>query len=250
MQNEDSTRPGNTVLKGHFTTTHWSLVLAAGLGSTTRSQSALAKLCQIYWYPLYAYVRRQGYNPHDAQDLTQEFFARLLKRSDLSKVDQSKGKFRSFLLASMKHFLANEYDRNQAQKRGGGEAIVSLDVQDAENRYILEPADQVTAEDIFERRWALTVLDEVLKKLSAEYEAAGKKNLFDILKTCLTGEKNSLPYAELAEQLKISESAIKVTAHRLRRRYRALLYAEIADTVENPAEVETELRYLRAVLNK
>jgi RNA polymerase sigma factor (sigma-70 family) len=228
-----------------FVTTRWTIVLTAGRTDTAQAQAALEKLCQTYWYPLYAYVRRQGHSPEDAQDLTQEFFARLIAKNYLGDVDRSKGKFRSFLLASLKHFLANEWDKSRAQKRGGGQTIVSLD---AETRYRLEPADVVSADKVFERRWALTLLDEVLKRLRDEYAADGKTKLFEQLKETLTGER-TIPYAKLGDRLGMTEGAVKMAVHRLRQRYRETLRAEIAETVSGPEEVEEELRHLHAALS-
>jgi RNA polymerase sigma factor (sigma-70 family) len=229
-----------------FVTTRWTIVLTAGRTDTTQAQAALEKLCQTYWYPIYAYVRRQGHSPEDAQDLTQEFFARLIAKNYVRDVDPSKGKFRSFLLASLKHFLANEWDKSRAQKRGGGQTIVSLD---AETRYRLEPADVVSADKIFDRRWALTLLDEVLKRLRDEYAADGKARLFEQLKETLTGERSTTPYAKLGDRLGMTEGAVKVAVHRLRQRYRETLRAEIAETVSGPEEVEEELRHLYVALS-
>jgi RNA polymerase sigma factor (sigma-70 family) len=229
-----------------FVTTRWTIVLTAGRTDTTQAQAALEKLCQTYWYPLYAYVRRHGHSPEDAQDLTQEFFAKLIAKNYLRDVDRSKGKFRSFLLVSLKHFLANEWDRSRAQKRGGGQTIVSLD---AETRYRLEPADVVSADKIFERRWALTLLDEALKRLRDEYAADGKAKLFEQLKETLTGERSTIPYAKLADRLGTTEGAVKMAVHRLRQRYREILRAEIAETVSGPEEVDEELRHLHAALS-
>jgi RNA polymerase sigma factor (sigma-70 family) len=241
----DSVSPG----AAQFATTHWRVVLAAGRSDSSHARDALAHLCQIYWYPLYAYVRRQGHSPEDAQDLTQEFFARFLEKSYLDDVDRAKGKFRSFLLASLKHFLANEWDRAKALKRGGGRAFISLDDQSGETRYGLEPADSLSADKIFERRWALTLLEQVLAHLRTEYMARGKTRLFDELKICLTGEKSSIPYAELGSKVGMTEGAVKVAVHRLRQRYRELLRAEIGKTVASPEEVDQELRYLFAALS-
>ncbi|HEY1174084.1 MAG TPA: sigma-70 family RNA polymerase sigma factor [Verrucomicrobiae bacterium] len=231
-----------------FATTRWSVVMAAGSASP-RSGEALAQLCQAYWYPLYAYVRRQGHNAHDAQDLTQEFFARLLEKNYLSAVNRDKGRFRSFLLASLKHFLANEWDKARAQKRGGGKEIIHLDAHDAETRYSLEPRDVISADKIYERRWAMLLLDRVLLRLQEEQIAAGKGKQFESLKVCLLGDRASVPYTELATQMGMTESNVKVTVHRLRQRYRELLRAEIAETVDSPAEVEEELRHLFTALS-
>src|SRR5687767_2624353 len=212
---------------GYFATTHWSVVLTAQGSDSTVAHAALSSLCRTYWYPLYAFVRRQGHSPHDAQDLTQEFFARLLAKNYLAIADRERGKFRSFLLASLKHFLANEWNRAQAAKRGGGRELISLNDEEAEGRYALEPADNTTAERIFERRWATTLLDQVVARLRDEYVRAEKAGWYDALKNCLTVDSRSAPYAELATRLKTSEGAIKVAVHRLRQRYREVLREEI-----------------------
>jgi RNA polymerase sigma factor (sigma-70 family) len=232
----------------YFLTTHWSVVLAAGGTTNTRADEALATLCRAYWYPLYAYVRRRGHSPEEAQDLTQEFFWRLLARNYLAGVRREKGKFRAYLLAAMNHFLANDWDWKRRQKRGGGQAPLSLNAAGAESRYRLEPADTLTAERVFERRWALTLLETVLRRLKQNYEAEGKEALFARLEFCLTGERAELPYAELAAGLKMTEGAVKVAIHRLRQRYRELLRAEIAQTVADPAEVDEEIRHLRRLI--
>lgn len=226
-------------------------MLAAGTGGdSTCAKDALGKLCQTYWYPLYAFVRRQGQAPHDAQDLTQEFFARLLGKNWLADVDRAKGRFRSFLLAAMKHFLANEWDKSKALKRGGGvHNFISLDAESAESRYALEPADHVTADKLYERRWALTLLDATLARLREEFVADGKAKQFDEFKFTLTGGRGDTPYAELAARFGMSEGAVKVTVHRLRQRYREVLRAQIADTVGDAGEVEAELRHLFAALS-
>lgn len=235
-----------------FVTTHWSVVLAAGRSAdTTHARDALARLCQTYWHPLYAYVRRLGNSPHDAQDLTQEFFARLLAKNYLAAADESRGRFRSYLLASFKHFLANEWDKAHAQKRGGGLIPISIDVAAAETscHAAFEPADPATAEKIFERRWALTLLDNVLRRLRNEYVESGREELFDELKPTLTEASRSVKYAEIALRLDSTEGAVKVAVHRLRHQYRELLRAEIAETVSGPQEVEDELRNLFAALS-
>jgi RNA polymerase sigma-70 factor (ECF subfamily) len=232
----------------YFATTHWSVVLTAQRNDSTRAHAALSHLCRAYWYPLYAFVRRQGYSAHDAQDLTQEFFTRLLAKNYLAVVARERGKFRSFLLGSLKHFLANEWNRAQAAKRGGGREIISLDETDAEGRYALEPADDSTAEKIFERRWATTLLDQVVARLRDEYVRAEKTELYETLKNCLTVESRTVPYAELAARLSTTEGAIKVAVHRLRARYREALRDEIAQTVSSAEEVEEELRHLFAGL--
>jgi RNA polymerase sigma-70 factor (ECF subfamily) len=206
-------------------------------------------LCEAYWYPLYAFVRRQGYGLDDAQDLTQAFFARLLEKQDLQDARRDHGKFRSFLLASMKHFLLNDRDYHRALKRGGGIALLPLEFDGAEGRYALEPEDGHTPETIFDRRWALTVLDRVLARLRREAAAAGKGREFDRLKTCLTGEPADVGYRELGEAIGMTEGAVKVAAHRLRRRYRRFLREEIANTVLTDAAVEDEIRYLFRTLS-
>jgi len=233
-----------------FVTTHWSMVLSAGENDGTRSQNALAQLCQTYWYPLYAYARGRGHSREDAQDLTQEFFARLLAHDWVGKADRAKGRFRSFLLTAMKRFMADEWDKARAQKRGGGARLLPLPFDAAETRWSREPADQLTPEESFERRWVMTLLEEVLKRLRREYEEEGNAGLFSEINPCLVGERASLPYAELARKLGSSESGVKSAVHRLRRRYRKLLRDEIAQTVAGPEEVDEELRHLFAVLGK
>ncbi len=227
-----------------FRTTHWSVVLAARQGDDTQARLALSRLCRTYWYPLYAYARRRGLTPHDAQDLTQEFFARLLEKGWLADVGREKGRFRSFLLSAMNHFLANQWVRLKARKRGGGLAMVPLDAAEAEDRYKLEPADPATPETVFQRRWALTLLDEVLGHLQQEYAGAGKGALFEALKPTLTGDQDLPAYTELGRRLDLTEGAVKVAIHRLRRRYREVLRAEIAQTVDTPEAVDEELREL------
>jgi RNA polymerase sigma-70 factor (ECF subfamily) len=220
-------------------------VLRAGQGDATQAQAALAQLCQAYWYPLYSFVRHRGYALHDAQDLTQAFFAHLVEKSTLSRVDPQQGRFRTFLLAALKNFLANDWDRSQARKRGGGQKIVSLEQDVAESRFALEPSHELTPEYQFERQWALTLLERVLAALRDEYHREGKVALFEELKGTLTGQEGT--YADMAARLGRSEGAIKVAAHRLRRRYRELLRALIAETVAE-GDVEDELRHLFTVL--
>ncbi len=230
-----------------FATTHWSVVLAAGRGDVPQAREALEILCQSYWYPLYVYVRRRGYSSADAEDLTQDFFAWLLEREWLGAADPQRGRFRSFLLTSFSRFLANEWDKARTQKRGGGR-ILALQFDDAEAGSAHEPVDNDTPEQIFEWRWALTLLDNVMKRLSAEFVRDGKAELFEALKPCLLGERTAQPYATLASKLVMTEGSVKVAVHRLRQRYRQLLRDEIANTVAKPEEVEDELRYLFAVL--
>src|SRR6185369_3101480 len=233
-----------------FRTTHWSVVLAATARDSPAGSQALAKLCSIYWYPLYAYVRRRGHDVHEAEDLTQQFFARLLQRSFLQSVSSEKGRFRSFLLASLKNFLANEWDRTQTQKRGGGRAPIPLDLGNAEYRYQVEPIDTATPEVLYERRWALTLMEQVMTRLRQEYVRNEKADLFDELKVFLSGEGKSMTYAELAAKHGVSESAVKMAVLRLRQRYGELLRLEIAQTVSSPEEVEAEIRHLIAVVSQ
>jgi RNA polymerase sigma-70 factor (ECF subfamily) len=225
------------------------VVVAAG-HDTAGGRESLAGLCQSYWLPLYAYVRRRGYSPEDAQDLTQAFFTRLLEKNWVAAADQARGRFRSFLLAAMKHFLADEWDRERAQKRGGGVASLPLEFATAEAQYAREPADADTPDRIFERRWALTLLDHVLARLRAEYVRDGKGPLFEALHPCLVGERTAQPYADLAGTLGSSEAAIKSAVHRLRQRYRHLLREEIASTIDRDDRIDDELRHLFAVLSR
>ena len=224
------------------------MVLSARKNDSPQSAAALETLCRTYWYPLYAYVRRQGHSPPDAQDLTQEFFARLLQKDYLKAAAQDKGRFRTFLIVALKRFLANEWDRLSAQKRGGGQPLLSLDTELAEQRYRIEPAEGNTAERLFERRWALTLLDGTMRRLRAEFAAAGKVGEFDVLKACLTAERGEISYAELAAALGMNEGAARVAVHRLRKRFREVFRAEIAHTVARPEEIEEEVRYLMSVL--
>ncbi|HUI05598.1 MAG TPA: RNA polymerase sigma factor [Verrucomicrobiae bacterium] len=228
-----------TTAASRFAATRWTIVLAAGHGTSPQAGRALEELCRTYWYPLYAYVRRRGYESHEAEDLTQEFFARLLAKKYLADVDREKGRFRSFLLASLKHFLANEWDRAHAQKRGGGQTLVSLD---AETRYQREPVDEASADKLLDRAWAVALLDQVLARLEMESEP----KQFAALKAFLTVGQDAIPYAEVAGKLGTTEGAVKVAVHRLRKRYRALLREEIAHTVASPAEIDDEIRHLFA----
>ncbi len=234
---------------GSFVTTHWSVVLSAGRADTPHARDALGRLCQVYWYPLYSYVRGRGYAAEDAQDLTQEFFARLLERNWVGSADPQKGRFRSFLLTAMNHFLADDWDRVKAQKRGGGQRVLPLEAESAETRFQMEPSDPLTPEKIYERRWAQTVLETVFDQLRRAYEAEGKAKLFETLKGGLVQSRGAVPYAALAARLDLSEGALRVAVHRLRQRYRELLRAEIAHTVASPGEVEEELRYLFRALS-
>jgi RNA polymerase sigma factor (sigma-70 family) len=231
-----------------FAETHWSLVLRAREEDLPRAQQALAELCQTYWYPLYAFVRRLGYQVHDAQDLTQDFFVAFLEKDFLQSVDQEKGRFRSFLLVALKHFLANDRARSRTVKRGGRFTFVSLDDVTAEGRYRAELANPVTPERLFERSWAMTVLGEALKDLRHEYEGAGQQPLFEALQPLLNGEEDAPVYADVALRLKMTEGAVKMAALRLRRRFREQLRAQVARTVQRRKDVEEELRSLLAAL--
>ena len=231
-----------------FPTTRWTLVVAAGDPQRKEARSALADLCENYWYPLYAYLRRRGYAAAEAQDLTQEFFVRVLEGRYLDRADPEKGRFRSFILTSLKFFVADEGDRQRALKRGGG-AVVPLELSSGEERYQREPAHDETPERIFERRWALSLLDRVVERLRNEFVQHGRPEHFERLKVFLLGQSDA-PYAALAREINTSEGALKVAIHRLRKRYRELFRQEIADTVADPAEVESELRYLAAVLTR
>ncbi len=228
----------------HFATTHWSLVLAAGSDPGLGGVEALASLCEAYWYPLYAFVRRCGYDADVAQELTQEFFARLLEKHFVRDADPARGRFRSFLLAAMRHFLSNERDRVSAAKRGGLFAIVSMEVETAEGMYTREVPDTETPDVVFERQWALTTLERALARLRAEFKRDGKEQLLARLEGFLTGDAETAPYAVVSEQLDMSEAAVKVAVHRLRKRYGALLRDEIRQTVSDPDEVDDEIRAL------
>jgi RNA polymerase sigma-70 factor (ECF subfamily) len=232
---------------GIFSATHWSIVLAAGQGDLAGATAALERLCHLYWYPIYAFVRRRGAGQHEAEDLTQAFFAFLLEKESLKKVDRTKGKFRTFLLAALTNFLANEWDKRQTLKRGGQRAIVSLD-ETAEGLYLREPVESLTPEKLFERRWASALIEQVLARLKQEYGAGGKADLFAKLEPALTGETAAGVYAEWAAALGMSEGAVKVALHRLRRRFGEVLRSEIAHTVSSPEEIDDEIRQLFAAI--
>jgi RNA polymerase sigma factor (sigma-70 family) len=219
-------------------------VLAAGQKKSPQADQALEELCRTYWYPLYAYVRRQGHAHEDAEDLAQAFFARLLEKNYLEGLSSRHGKFRAFLLVSLKHFLANEWDKSQRQKRGGGVTPISLDWQDADTRYQIEPTDRLSPDRLFDRAWAVTVLERVIARLDAECAADGKTSLFNRLKAYLMADREAIPYAEAAAALEMTESAVRVSVHRLRRRYRELLREEISQTLSDPAQAGEEIRTL------
>lgn len=235
--------------RGWFATTHWSMVISAGANSE-RSREAMEILCDSYWQPLYSYVRRRGYSPDDAQDLTQEFFTRLLSSNRVARADQLKGRFRSFLLVAMKNFLHDEWDKTHAQKRGSGLQPCSIHLDNGERTYELEPVNNVTPEQLFERRWALTLLDKVLVRLREEHLVAGRQEQFELLRPCLIGDRTAQPYAELAAAMGQTEGAVKSAVHRLRARYREVLRQEIANTVAIPEQVDEELQYLFQVLGR
>src|SRR5262245_62088278 len=233
-----------------FTTTHWSVVLAAKNHDRSAAAEALETLCRTYWPPLYAYIRRDGHSPADAQDLTQQFFARLLEKDYLAHLRDQRGKFRSFLLTFLKHFLSDQRDRARAQKRGGGHNFISLDDTSAEEHRFLRAADQLNPDQLFERRWAQTILDHALSRLRQEYVASRQTDLFDQLKDLQPGRHGPLSYAQLAAQFGMTEAAIKSAVHRLRQRHRELLREAIAHTVARPEEIDDEIRYLLSVLSR
>jgi len=245
--NAAASRPRVDTGAAAFVTTHWSVVLAAQ-GESDAAREALEKLCRAYWWPLYGFVRRQGYTPEEAQDLTQGFFAMLLQRRDLDAVRREKGRLRSYLLTSLKNFLGQAHRRAMAVKRGQGRPLVPLEELLARERADLEPADTLSADRIYERRWALTLLEQVLARLGEEYRVAGSAALFEQLKQMLADEPGSPSQAEIAQELNMTENAVKQAFHRLRQRYRLLLREEIAHTVAAPGEVEDELRHFIAVL--
>jgi RNA polymerase sigma factor (sigma-70 family) len=233
-----------------FVTTHWTAVVAAGRADASDARAALEHLCQTYWHPIYAYIRRSGQPPEDAKDLTQAFFARLLERNLIARADRDRGRFRSFLLASLKHFLAHEWEKSRTLKRGGAVRFEPLQFDTAEIRFTQPAAAMVDTPDrAFDRQWALALLDTVLARLQSEYADAGRARLFEGLKETLSGGRAEIPYRDLAARLAVSEGAVKVAAHRLRKRYRELLREEIAGTVADAQDVEAELRELFAALN-
>jgi RNA polymerase sigma factor (sigma-70 family) len=234
-----------------FQSTHWSLVLTASQADSPQAQEALGKLCCLYWYPVYAFIRRQGYDPDQAKDLTQELFARIIEKRYLAAADREKGRFRSFLLTCAQHLLSNERKREHALKRGGEYSFVPLDDLVTESRYQAEPADGMSPEKLYERRWALALLDQALDQLQCEYVKAGKGAQFDVLQVFLSGAKEAPgSYADVCAQLKLSENAVRQAAYRMRCRFRELLQTVVAQTVASPAELESELSHLRTVLSQ
>jgi RNA polymerase sigma-70 factor (ECF subfamily) len=243
LTSEHST-PASTAPGDVFATTRWTVVLAAGRRHTPQSDGALEELCRTYWFPLYAYVRRRGHGKEDAEDLTQEFFARFLGKNFLGTVASEKGKFRAFLLASLKHFLANEWDKSQAQKRGGGAAPLSLDWQTADTQFQVAAANEPSPDQAFDREWALALLAKVIGRLQKECAAEGKNKLFDQLKIFLTTGKGAVSHAAAAKNLGMDETAVRVAVHRLRKRYRTLLREEISQTLADELQVAEEMRAL------
>jgi RNA polymerase sigma-70 factor (ECF subfamily) len=247
-------QPSAPVPSARFATTRWSLVLQVRDKQSSHAATALADLCRAYWYPLYAFVRKRSRDSHEAQDLTQSFFARLLEKDFLDDVAPERGRFRSFLLAAIKNFVANEWDRARAEKRGGKHRHISfelsvLDWNSGESRFLTEPAHQLTAERLFERQWALALLDRVLNRLRDDRIAEGGQEQFEVLRPFLSMDRDSANYADAAVQLNLSEAATRVAAHRLRKRYRSLLREEIANTVLNEVDIEDEIRHLFEVLS-
>ena len=232
-----------------FATTHWSVVLVAGQGDSGPGQRALEALCRSYWYPIYVYVRRKGYGPDDAQDLTQTFFSQLITKDHFCLADPAKGKFRTFLLALLDYFLAREWNRAHRQKRGGQFTFVSLDQQTPEDRYRLEPVDDDTPEKKFLRNWALAVLKQTMTALECECQMSGKGALFQEVKGLLTGEQSAGAYAAMARRLAMTEGAMYVAVHRLRQRYGELLRHEVAQTVSGPEDIDEEMRFLLSALS-
>lgn len=235
---------------GVFATTHWSVVLTARDGDSSEALAAMERLCRSYWRPAYAYIRRDGCPPADAQDLTQEFFRRFIEKEWIDHLQHTRGKFRSFLLTFLKHFLSDERDRAGAQKRGGGLTFLSLDELQAEESNLLQPSESLTADQVFERRWAQTMMEQAVARLQQEYIEEGKGELFHRLKDLQPGERGAQNYVDLGAALGLSEGAVKSAVHRLRLRYRDILRREIARTIGSAEEVDEEIRYLIQVLGK
>lgn len=232
-----------------FETTHWSLVVQAADRDDSQAQQALSILCERYWLPLYACVRCRVSDIHEAQDLTQAFFTRLLEKNTFAQASPERGRFRAFLLTSLKNFLTNEWDRQQAQKRGGGQQVLSLDWDSGESRLSLEPADHQTPDRVFERQWTLTLLEHTVTRLQAEFAASGKQRQFELLKGTLTGDRGEASYADAAQELDMTADAVRQAAQRMRRRYRELLREEVAQTVQNPDEIDQEIQRLLLTLS-
>jgi RNA polymerase sigma factor (sigma-70 family) len=233
-----------------FATTHWSVVLAAGEGCAGEAQTALETLCRAYWYPIYLYVRRKGHGPVDAEDLTQEFFAQLIRKEHLRLADREKGKFRTFLLATLDYFLAREWSRAHRQKRGGEFSFISLDQENAEDGHRIDPADNRTPVEAYEKQWAMTVLKQTMDSLECECAANGKRQLFDETRRLLSGERGGDTYSEIGVRLGMAEGTVRVAVHRLRQRYGELLRSEISRTVSTEDEIDEELQFLLGVVSK
>jgi RNA polymerase sigma factor (sigma-70 family) len=233
-----------------FRTTHWSVVLAAGDESSDQKLEALTQLCRTYWLPVYAFVRKRGHSPDQAKDLTQGFFERFLEKNHVVKASRERGRFRSFLMTSAENFLRNVHERSQAEKRGGGTVPLSLDALDPEGCYLAELADETDPAKDFELRWALAVLQRVIQRLRDEYLEDGRADLFDVLQSHLWGDEDSVPYPQIAERFGLTLANVKITAHRLRQRYRELLREEIAHTVAQPGEIDEEISYLMRIVSR
>ena len=250
MADAEDTRGGASAAGSvKFTTTHWSVVLQAGQADSPQAAAALEQLCRTYWYPLYVYVRRRGHSPEDAQDLTQDFFAHLLARGFPCGARPERGKFRSFLLVSLRHFLLDQHRRADAAKRGGGHTVISLDVNRAEERFGGEPQDALTPEKLYERAWAMTLLDRAQSRLREEYAAAGKADVYERLQAFPLAGKSDQPFAQASAKFGMTASALKSAVHRMRSRYRELVREEVAHTVADPSELQDEARYLIAVIS-
>lgn len=246
-----STRPDPRVGSPAFVTTQWSLVLTAAEGDASSAAfDALSSLCQTYWFPLYAYVRRRGFDAASAADSTQAFFAELLAKNYVGQADPTRGRFRSFLLKALEHFLAKEWQKGCRLKRGGGVPLVSFDACDADARWQLEPVEELTADRVFDRRWALTVLEQGIQRLRAQYIEAGRSALFEACQGFLSGDAAGVSLAQVSERLGMTEGAVKVAVHRLRQRYGRVLRQIIAETVARPEDVEQELRHLMLAVSR
>jgi RNA polymerase sigma-70 factor (ECF subfamily) len=240
---DGKSEPGKPLMNQRFTTTHWSVVRTCGADDTVSSGAAMEQLCRTYWYPLYAYVRRRGHSVDEAQDLTQEFFARLIEKEWVSAADANKGRFRTFLLTALSHFLAKEWRRLSAGKRGGGKKLISLD-DTAEARYVGEPTSDLTPEKLYERRWALSVFDQALSRLREQHVLLGKDHHYECFKKFLSTQPGDGEYAKVGQALEMSPGAVAAAVHRLRQQYRELVRAEVAHTVESTEELEEEMRWL------
>ena len=248
MSTSDDTTPEDRRHPARFHTTYWSVIQAAAGEDSAAARDALGTLCETYWYPIYAFVRRSGCDPDEAGDLTQAFFARLLEKRDIGMADPVRGRFRGFLLGSVRHFLSNERDRARALKRGGGQLPLSIDQTDAEGRYAIEPVDPSTPETLFMRHWALTVLGASMRRLADEYADQGKQELFERLRPALTGADTGMSRREMAAELGMSETALNVVLHRMRRRFRHKLKEEVAQTLADPGDTDDELGRLMSAL--